>query len=415
METPLICIIGYVWPEPASSAAGVRMMQLIESFLSKGFKVAFASAAQNSQYAFNLETIGVNTHVIQLNDDSFNQFIKNLNPNYVLFDRYMIEEQFGWRVSENVPNAIKILDTEDLHFLRQARQLAYQKKISVTQELLQSDLAKREIASILRCDLSLIISMAEYNLLVQDFHISPSLLCYLPIWYRANSATNKGYETRNDFVFIGNYLHEPNRNAVFYLKEKIWPKLREKLSPAKLFIYGAYPDESILNLHHPKSGFFVCGRAEDVNQVMQVNRVCLAPLQFGAGLKGKLLDAMNNGMPSVTTPIGAEGIAEHNHWPGFVCESDEDFIENAISLYNNRNLWEQAFVKGSMIIKEKFSRQLAEPNFYQNLELIHQDLSGHRRMNFIGQVLQHQTLHSARYLSKYIMAKNKNAEFKNQA
>ena len=100
-----LLIIGFVWPEPKSSAAGSRMMQLIEVFHSEEYHITFASPCAKSDNAFNLESIGVSQVSIELNNSSFDVFIKKLNPNVVLFDRFMMEEQFGWRVKEQCPNA----------------------------------------------------------------------------------------------------------------------------------------------------------------------------------------------------------------------------------------------------------------------------------------------------------------------
>ena len=172
-----IVIIGYVWVEPNSSAAGGRMLQLIEVFLKKGYTVTFASPAQKTSRSFNLEEMGVKEEAIELNSSSFDIFIKDQDPSIVVFDRFMMEEQFGWRVSENCPNAMKILDTEDLHSLRKARQKAFNKNQEFqTFQLLSSDLAKREIASILRSDVSLIISQYEMKLLKENFKIDDKLL-----------------------------------------------------------------------------------------------------------------------------------------------------------------------------------------------------------------------------------------------
>ena len=151
MLTQLL-IIGFVWPEPKSSAAGTRMLQLIEVFQQEGYKIVFASPCAKSDNAFNLEAIGVTQVSIELNNASFDDYIKQLNPEIVMFDRFMMEEQFGWRVTEHCPNALKILDTEDLHCLRKGRQQAYKEGGVFDKTYLLSDVAKREIASIYRCD-----------------------------------------------------------------------------------------------------------------------------------------------------------------------------------------------------------------------------------------------------------------------
>ena len=222
MKNKILLILGLVWPEPKSSAAGTRMLQLIKLFQEQGFSVVFASAAQESDFSYDLKSIGVITQKIILNSNTFDDFIKELNPEMVLFDRFVIEEQFGWRVYENCPKALRILDTEDLHSLRLTRQNAVKKNIPFEiSDLLTSEIAKREIASILRCDLSLIISEVEMNILIDIFKIDANILHYLPLFFDF-TAENKplDFHKKKDFVFIGNFLHEPNWDAVKQLKEK---------------------------------------------------------------------------------------------------------------------------------------------------------------------------------------------------
>ena len=117
-----VLIIGFVFPEPNSSAAGGRMVQLISIFKQHSFDVTFASPAMDSDFMVDLESLCVAKKTIALNCSSFDVFVKELNPSIVLFDRFMMEEQFGWRVAENCPDALRLLDTEDLHCLRLARQ-----------------------------------------------------------------------------------------------------------------------------------------------------------------------------------------------------------------------------------------------------------------------------------------------------
>ena len=129
------------------------------------WKITFASAAQKSEFSYLLQNENIQEANIQVNDSGFDQWISELNPDVVLFDRFIMEEQFGWRVAEYCKNAIRILDTEDLHFLRHARHQAIKDEFIPGKIDLQNDHAKREIASILRCDVSLIISSYEFELL----------------------------------------------------------------------------------------------------------------------------------------------------------------------------------------------------------------------------------------------------------
>lgn len=405
LKSKSLLIIGFVWPEPKSSAAGNRMMQLIALFLADGYAITFASTAQNLEFSEDLSALGITPKTIALNSSTFDDFVKELSPNIVLFDRFMIEEQFGWRVSECCPNALKILNTEDLHCLRQARQLAVKENRTFTFDDLYSDMAKREIASILRCDLSLMVSEFEIELLQSQFKVSKALLYYLPIFAERFSEVPT-YQERKDFVFIGNFLHEPNWDCVKYLSEVIWPLLHTKLPKAKLLIYGAYPSRKVLELHKPKQHFFIMGRAEDAFDVVKKAKVVLAPIRFGAGIKGKLLEAMQCGTPSVTSSIGAEAMTGTLDWNGFIKDNSNDFVDAAFLLFQGENLWNKCQKKGFEILERRYKKMLFEKEFFDKINSLLDDLKQHRNKNFIGSILQHHALTSTKYMSKWIEEKN---------
>lgn len=407
-----LLIIGFVWPEPNSSAAGGRMTQLIALFQEQGFHITFASPAQESDFMIDLSTYNVDAKTILLNSGTFDAYIKELNPSIVLFDRFMIEEQFGWRVAENCPNALRILDTEDLHSLRLARQKAFkEKRVFKIEDLLVEEVAKREIASILRCDLSLMISQYEIEVLTTTFKIDSAILHYLPLLLESNELPDfeqlPTFEERADFIFIGNFLHEPNWNAVQYLKETIWPLIKEQLPHSILNIYGAYPSQKVLQLNNVKEGFLIHGRAENAHEVVLKSRLVLAPLRFGAGIKGKLIEAMQCGTPSVTTSIGAESMQGALPWNGAIEDVPEVFANKAVKLYQDDKSWRDAQLKGAEIIRKRYLRTLFEASFSKQIKVIQENLVQHRSNNFMGELLQHHTLRSTKYMSKWIEEKNK--------
>ncbi|WP_269427540.1 glycosyltransferase [Pedobacter punctiformis] len=412
MTLKRILIIGLVWPEPTSSAAGTRMIQLINLFLSKGFEVVFASAASKSDFSFDLKGIGVTERDIKLNDESFNDFLREINPDVVMFDRFMVEEQYGWRVQQECPDAFKLLDTEDLHALRHARQQAAKKGLKTESINLFTDMAKREIASILRCDLSLIISKIEMGILSDQFKVDSSLIYYLPFLEEEITAQTiqnwKTFEERKDFIFIGNFLHEPNWHTVQFLKAKIWPQLRKKLPGVSLNIYGAYASQKVLQLNNSEEKFYVHGRAKDARDTIAKHRILLAPIQFGAGVKGKFVDAMQVGTPSATTSIGAEAMKEGLNWNGIIEDDSELFIQQAAALYQNKNLWLNAQKNGVKLLNQHYGKAKFEDMFIEKLQDLMHNLNKHREHNFIGQILQYHTTQSTRYMSLWIEEKNKN-------
>lgn len=408
LSRPHLLIICHVWPEPLSSAAGSRMMQLIRFFLDQSYRVTLACDAHGTDHSDKLEVYAVEKLKIELNDSAFDEQLNKLNPSIVLFDRFMTEEKYGWRVAEQCPQALRVLDTEDLHCLRKARQKALKTQEGVMNLLLQSDVAKREIASIYRCDLSLIISTFEMELLQSVFKIDQSLLHYIPLM--AEPQENRllpSYADRTHFVSIGNFLHEPNTDAVLYLKEVLWPLIRKQLPEAELHIYGAYLPEKIKHLHQLKQGYMIMGRAETSGEVIASARVLLAPLRFGAGIKGKLLEAMLCGTPSVTSSIGAEGMHDGYDWNGCIADDPKEFADCAVALYSSPEQWESARIKGERLIEGFYNKTLHTRAFLERLAGIMKNLHEHRRSNFTGAMLMHHQAASTKYMSRWIELKNK--------
>lgn len=406
-----LLIIGYVWPEPKSSAAGSRMLQLIAVFLSENYKITFASPCAKTKNAFNLDSINVSQCEIELNNSSFDVFVKDLNPNIVIFDRFMMEEQFGWRVTENCPKALKILDTEDLHCLRKGRHEAFKKNVPFNKVFLFNNVAKREIASIYRCDLSLIISEEELKILETTFNVDKTLLLYLPFMVGEldikHTLNLPKFKQRQHFVTIGNFLHAPNYNAVLYLKEIIWPLIKKEIPDAELHIYGAYTSKKVDALHNQHKGFIIKGFTKNANTVIQNAKVLLAPIRFGAGLKGKLIDAMVNGTPCVTTTIGAEGMYGNMEPNGLIHNTSTEFAKSSADLYNNKVLWQHKQDNGFKIINKRFNDLHFKLKFLDVLREKIINLESNRLNNFTGQMLNFHTLQSTKYMSKWIAEKNK--------
>jgi len=405
-----VLIIGKVWPEPNSSAAGTRMMQLIDFFLSQNCEIIFASTANESIYQEDLSLLNIRTQIIQLNSNSFDDFLKEIQPTAVIFDRFMTEEQFGWRVMENCPNAIRILDSEDLHGLRFARQESIKKDGTLNHVELFNEKSTREIASIYRCDVSIMISEVEIDLLQTKFGIPAHKLKYLPLFSREKQREIAPFEAREGFLFIGNFWHEPNWDAVRYLKTSIWPLIRQKMPEAIVNIYGAYPSQKVTDLHSEKDGFLVHGRAEDAEIVTMNARISLVPLRFGAGIKGKILEAMQVGTPVITTSIGAEAMTVENKLNGIITNDPQEFADAAIELYNSRSKWEKAQETGFEIASTKYAKNNYLPSFKKELIELAANIENHRKLDFTSILVQQQSLLSTKYLAKWIEAKNGNIE-----
>lgn len=398
-----ILVIGKVWPEPSSSAAGKRMQQLLLLLKCRG-EVHFACANQLTGNEIDFSELEISIHTIELNSDSFDSFLVEMQPDVVLFDRFITEEQYSWRVMEKCPDAIRIINTEDLHFLRKTRQQFVKTQNTIPTKIEQLDFhnddTMRELACILRSDFSIMISQIEMELLVEKFGVKREQLLYLPLLSEEKQVV-KG--EKDGFLFVGNVLHEPNLDAIRILRKEIWPKIRKQLPQAKLRIVGAYPTHEVLQMNSTKEGIEVIAHPKSLEEIYAKTKVSLVPLRFGAGVKGKIIEAMEYGVPFVTTTIGAEGLQLENQFGDWIHNDWDVFTQKSIELFKNSDT---AF---------SFSEHLAEfhdKEVFSNQFLLQFDhavevYQSNRKSNFIAQVLQHHSLMSTRYLSKWIIEKNK--------
>lgn len=421
-----VLIIGYVWPEPRSSAASGHIMQLIQCFLEQGWRITFASPATEGEHKANLARLGIDEVSIELNNSSFDIFVHELQPDIVLFDQFMIEEQFGWRVEKQCPGALRILETSDLQSLRHARHQQLKQYITNSSEpddlndffessrqdifslMATGDLAQREVAALYRSDLSLMTSDVEMQLLTSRFGLPDAILHWCPLMVSNIPAPARPFADRAHFLSIGNFRHAPNWDAVLWMKNAIWPLIRQQLPKAQLHVYGAYTPPKATALHNAAQGFHVMNWAEDALQVMSEARICLAPLRFGAGVKGKIVDAMLCGTPTVTTPIGAEAMSDDQPWPGSIASSAADIAEAAVRLYQDESLWQQAQSAGWALLEARYRHQQHCASLIARIKALRENLEAHRTANFTGAMLRHHHHKSTQYMAQWIEAKNRN-------
>ena len=420
-----VLIIGYVWPEPRSSAASGHVMQIIQCFLEQGWRITFASPATEGEHKADLAQLGIQEVSIELNNSSFDVFISDLQPDIVLFDQFMIEEQFGWRVEKHCPNALRVLETSDLQSLRHARHHHLKQHINKESQaddlngffedskrnifaaMASGDLAQREIAALYRTDLNLMTSDIEMQLLTSQFGLPPSLLHWCPLMVGEVPASAPAFADRAHFLSIGNFRHAPNWDAVLWMKNAIWPLIRQQLPKAQLHIYGSYTPPKATALHNATQGFHVMNWAEDALQVMSHARICLAPLRFGAGIKGKIVDAMLCGTPTVTTPIGAEAMSGDLPWPGAIASDATAIAEAAVRLYQDQELWQRAQSAGWALLEARYRHKQHCTSLIARIEHLRQNLAAHRTANFTGAMLRHHHHKSTQYMAQWIEAKNR--------
>jgi len=415
-------IFSTVWPEPDSSAAGVRQMQWIQLLLQDFEKVSLISPAKpkGEQDWGRIETPPrVEWVPMPLNDWSWLDRLREMNPELVLFDRFLLEEQFGAMVYEAIPNALVLIETQDLHLVRRARERARQGEIprGFVQRFYETETAIRETAAIERADFSFVVSSFEERLLREGFGIGAEKQAWIPFFYDppTHPEALAGFQDRSDFVWIGNFRHAPNADGLRFLRESIWPGIRRRIPSARCRVYGAYPSEEFMAWNRDRhSGIEVMGHAKSLAEVFSKARVNLAALRFGAGVKGKILEGFRFGVPAVTTWIGAEGLIELSRptedFPGRVVEHQggpEGFIEAAIRLYQDSEEWGREHEKALALMKNDFSRERVEPGLRARIH----ELLSRKRAGILpvwrSRILRHELMNSRKYFSKWIEEKER--------
>lgn len=424
MKALFFCL---VWPEPSSSAAGVRLDYLIRLFSREGFELHLSSTAEQGPYSALYEDLdGVYRHNLDPNSSETSTKLAQINPDVVVFDRYPTEEQFSWHVMEACPKAIRILDTEDLHGLRRARELSLeelenkgvQTHLYVAEHEIEpisvyNTIALREMVSMHRSDLSLVVSDVELSYAQKYYGIPIAQIMHLPIL--SSRLLEQFRPLTNDrsshACFIGNFKHAPNRDAVHFLRYQLWPHIYRALSDqgdtnSECHIYGAYMDATMERLDDPSIGFHMKGRVDSVYATMAAYGVLLAPLRFGAGVKGKILDAISMELPVVTTPIGSEGLSVHLDgvdFPGYVAKTVEEFKQSAVKCLSTtaRKRW-------NFPDHKKLEQRLETEYGNAFIAQVNNLIEGKNRVQHPIKVMLEQNSQLAhRYLSKYIQLKNK--------
>ncbi len=399
------------WPSANLSAAGKRTWDLLNAIrIETGASIDVACHAEMTTEHFDAP-FPVDIHNIELNRASFDAWLVALAPDWVIFDRFITEEQYGWRVAKHLPSAMRILDMQDLHSLRYARAEVVKATGSpVSQvDLVSQKTFIRELASILRSDVSLVISQYELKLLEEVFNragVLPSIvsLSYLPFTYfdeDLNQETPPAFNDRKNLIFIGNFLHEPNWDAVRWLRSSIWPQIRKALPTVECHIYGAFCRDKVNQLHNDALGFLIKGQVEgSIKHLVESARLNLAPLRFGAGLKGKLFDAALWKTPTITTAVGCEGL-----WPETslgVANTEASFVESVLMAYSHESHWQTLQCQQFESIKQAFHHSKCFPSALQHIEKVHSELP-HRPL--LKQLLCQESNRGHEYFSRWIELK----------
>ena len=395
------------WPNPSETAAATRSFQVIDIFREMGYEIRIASFSPADHTVATLKSSGIECIHLKLNDSSLMEHLATEDYDIAVFDTFLMEEKLSWMFCETLPECMTVLDLQDVHSLRYAR--AKRPSFSSSKKALDFDneITYREMASIYRSDLTLVISYAEVKLLKEDFNIDHQHLLYLPFLFDpidSNSLVPNTFDDRNDLLMLGNFLHKPNLDQVKFTINELYGALQASLPDVVIKIIGAYPPQQLRDLAKNKKNVQLLGYQEDLKPFLDNSRLMIAPLRFGAGLKGKLFDAMRNGLPFVASEVASEGIL--GLADTYIPKSPEEFIDKSVNIYTSSSAWRKAQFDQHQLLHTHFAKQDHTLRVKSKMNDILSHLTEHRKKLFFRNFLEYHQLRSTEYFSKWLELKN---------
>ena len=312
---PCVVVVDHYVPTWDQDAGSKTTYQYIRMFLKKGFNVKFVgdNFLHEEPYSTKLQQLGVEIlYGPEYQNNILEWFKKNsANIDFCYLNRPHIAVKYIDFLKENTDIRC-IFYGHDLHYLRLLREYELSGEIRKKRE---SDYWKSVEFSVMeKADMVYYPSQTEIDA-IHEFHPeirARAITAYLWDEFPENGRSAEDYEKANDLLFVGGFKHPPNADAVRWFGEKVWPALHKELPGARFLIAGSGADEEILSMASEESGIRVLGFVSDerLQELYHTCRLVVVPLRYGAGVKGKVVEAVYNGCAVVTTAIGAEGIPE---------------------------------------------------------------------------------------------------------
>ena len=346
-----VLFIDHKIPEPDRDAGSVFTFNMAKVFMSLGFGVAFLpeNFVDNRFYRENLERNGIECHVYP-HIENFGQWWKLNSGNFdlVMMFRCWIAEKYFPQIKAVTPDIPIILDTADLHHLREMRQSVVESSEKIGRSALKTK--EMELEVIQKVDCAMVHSDVEREILNREISISNVDVFD---WIYPAVGSQAAFESRSDVFFLGGFQHPPNVDAVRYFVRDIFPRIRGKGLSIKFYIVGSHPTPEICDLQ--SEDIIVTGYVEDLGPLMSRMRVGVSPLRYGAGIKGKVAVAMSHAIPCVVTSASAEGFDVRSGDHMIVVDDEESFADSVISVYTDPVLWNRISRNACGWIEENLS------------------------------------------------------------
>ncbi|TKR34112.1 glycosyltransferase [Luteimonas gilva] len=351
-----VLIVDALTPTPDQDSGSLRMANLMRLLIDEGAHVAFypLNRAHAGAYTEALQHIGVEAWYAPFAGRAPGWLRQHGHRfDTVMVSRHYVARELVPLLRKYAPQARVVFDSVDLHYLREMRGAELSKDPALMRSARLT--RKLELDVIAQTDATLVVSDTERALLAED---APSARVELLSNLHRAARPGSSFEERRDLVFVGGFRHPPNVDAVLWFANEVLPRVRERRPDIRFHCIGSHAPESVLALAR-REGVLVHGHVPDIDPYMDGARIGLAPLRYGAGVKGKVNLSMAHGQPVVATPCAVEGMHLRDGHDVLVAESAQDFAAAVLRLYEDPALWETLSRNGLDNVTRHFSPDAA--------------------------------------------------------
>jgi len=347
-----VLVVDACTPMPDRDSGSVRMLNLIRLLLADGWKVSFLAEnlAHHGHYTEALQRLGVEALYHPWIADAVAWFREHGGLlDVVILSRHYVASAYTRLAREYAPHARLIFDTVDLHYLRERRAA----ELSGDAEALRTAARTQvqELKLVRAADVTVVVSPVEQDILRRE---CPAARIEVLSNVHEVPGARRAFEARRDLCFVGSFQHPPNVDAMRWFVAEAWPLVAARLPEARFHVIGSGLDAALAR-ELAGERVEVHGHVADLDPYLDGCRLAVAPLRYGAGVKGKVNLAMAHGQPVVATPVAIEGMNLVDGEDVLVAADAGSFADAIVRLYHDAVLWQRLSDRGAENVRRHFS------------------------------------------------------------
>lgn len=355
-----ILVVDSLPPDPARDSGSMRLVQMLRLLNASGWRIDFIADDGRISAADEARLADLGTRVVR--EHPLRWLAKEGHAlDAIMLCRLPVADQYLEPVRRHAPASRVVFDTVDLHFVREGRAAEITGNAALRRQAERS--RRRELAMVRACDVTLVVSDDERQVLAREL---PGATVEVVSNIHGVHGRGRGIEGRSGLLFVGGFGHPPNGDAVRWFVADVLPLLLRQDAAIVLHVAGDIDDEARMAI--ASDHVIVHGRVPDLTPLLDGVLVSVAPLRFGAGVKGKVNQAMSHGLPVVLTSIAAEGMHLSDGIDALVADTPEAFADAILCLHRDAALWERLSDAGLENIRRHFSIERAGEALKRALE-----------------------------------------------